>query len=239
MSKKVKCAACGADNELTAVFCRSCGEKMALHAVQADHCEHRGTFSKEGLLKLLRLLVPVVLVAILGLALWPSSTVGAKGTREAARVAGQKMGRLVDAAKNGLQTEVEVTEEELNSSFIRYLGMQRARQSDAKDGKSAVQSISADLGPSQVKVVVKGKLFGKVPISYGVKGTPVVGEGPFTFKVKSGSVGHLPMPWLAAAHPAKRVNIVLSGMRNEKRVLDVAAAGTFTDNGFSLYLEER
>ena len=237
MSKKVACASCGVENELTAVFCRSCGEKMDLHAVQADHFEHGGVFSKTALIRLLKILVLVGLLASLGLILWPASAGGDKGTGAGARAARGKVMAIADAGKQGAEMQTELSEAEINGylSAIVYQGKKRNKTLSA--GKAEVEIINIDLGASTVNVTVKGKLYGKVPITYTVKGTPVVGPGPFQFNVKGGSVGHLPLIGPAAKFPAKRVAGVLGGLRQERHVLDTATSMDLNDAGVTLYVD--
>lgn len=237
MSKKVPCGKCGVDNELTAVFCRSCGEKMDLHAVQADHFEHGGALSKEAIMRLLKILVLVGLVASLGLLLWPSSSDGAKGTNAGAKSARGKVVAITDAGKKNVEMQAELSEAEINGYLAAIVYQGKKRNQTISVGKAEIASINVDLGQSTAEVTVKGKLFGKVPVTYRVKGTPVVGPGSFQFNVKSGSVGHFPMIGPAAKFPAKQIEGALSGLRQERYVLDTASSMDLNDNGVTLYVE--
>jgi hypothetical protein len=227
------------ENELTAVFCRSCGEKMNLHAVQADHFDHGGAFSKEGLIRLAKLLVLVLLVGSLGLILWPASASGTKGSNASAQEARAKVQRLRDATKRGAEVTVELSEEEVNGYLTALLYQSKKRNRPVTAGKSNVESINIDLGSPKVSVVVKGKLYGKLPVSYKVKGTPMVGDGTFQFKPSGGSVGHLPMLGPAAKLPIKRVNDVMQGLRNEQAALSGASSMELTSSSVTLQVDAK
>lgn len=237
MAKKVVCDACGEDNELTAVFCRSCGEKMALHAVQADHFEHGGFLSKEAIIRLVKLLVLVLLVGSLGLILWPASSSSPEGTSVAAKEARAKVQRLRDATRRGAEVTVELSEEEINGYLKALLYQGQKRNQHVTTGKSEVQSVTVDLKSSKVEVVIKGKLYGKVPVSYKVTGTPVVGGGQFQFTPSGGSVGHFPMIGPAAKLPIKRVAAVMGTLRNEQAALNRVVSMDLTDSTVTLRTE--
>lgn len=116
----VLCKKCGNDNPLGRVFCTKCGTKLELTHMSADHVQEEVKHWSDPIRKYWKYpagLVVVLILAMVGLALYPQSAkVGRRGTR----VDGREMEgwmNTMKAMKPGAAYTFEFREENINGYF--------------------------------------------------------------------------------------------------------------------------
>lgn len=183
------CTECGKDNQLGRVFCASCGAKLDLSGMTSDaiiETQSSGGVVKRHWAKVV-VLVVLLIVAIMGLALWPNTAVlGAKGTRNDGRRANTGI-RALSKVRRGQKLARKFREKEING----YL-------SEIKASRWKIRtSVELHSGYVKVRIVkplfskglnLKGKVFNP-KVSYDFACLAISGK----LVVKKATMGHLPL----------------------------------------------
>ena len=177
----VACTQCGTENELTSLFCSDCGAKLDLTKV--EHGDIKKSVKKERgvggnpILKLIRLVVVLALIALIGVMLWPPVPGGEVGEKELAGEYESVRQQLIDAAENGREYEAILPERAINAYAMDVV----AKQGGAGFGALSDVNISI-IDKEEVEIMATMK-FGPVPLVYVVLGRPTVGPSGFDFAV--------------------------------------------------------
>jgi hypothetical protein len=173
---------------------------------------------------LVRTLFQVGLVAVVALMLWPAAQTGARGGRERAEQAKDKMNLLHSAVENNLERVVVFQEEELNGYLFALA--QAGKRSDARSrrrgnegGGLAVENVNMRFDEDRITVLVVARM-GPAALSYEVSGVPDADGERFTVAVTGARIGHLPLPGFLAAPIAHKVKGVFAPLRKERMLLD-------------------
>lgn len=193
----IKCPKCGFENQLGAIFCRNCGEKLDIEKVKPKVVDQGEGFNLFGILrKLIGLLILVGVVGVLVAmfipadeALYPTLT----GTSEQ------------DAAKTKIKNLIARVDDEIGDTKYTF----SAAEATFVYNDTFLGKVEGDTGTSYVveKVAFKAdergfihillvtKLAGKIPATFEIKGVPVnpTDGSAVSFAISECKMGKMPM----------------------------------------------
>ncbi len=216
----IVCANCGFQNDLSRVFCLSCGHKLDLDSIRAgDFQKVAKKGSIKGLFRAIRILITLAFLAVVGLALWPSTPTGRIGRDSAALFdqANRKVDALQEAREAGRAAEATLTEIELNTYMVGLL-----RAAGQAGGQVRTQAIRFDLQEGRMVVHVEAGL-GPLPITYELTGQPLADGRAFRFASDRVRMGHLPVPAPADRQVEAQVGRIFSQLQAQRALLDRAS----------------
>lgn len=208
---KIACSRCGKENEPTRLFCANCGAKLDLDAKAWRAPVRWGRF--------LTRIVQVLILAGVGLLLWPVKPQGAAGGRDEAVAYYDKLRLLSEAVERKVLVVQTFSEAEVNAYLVEVLRRHPELSNSEGLSKLGIGEINLRFRPEGVTVTVVA-LWGPVRMSYEISGRPRAGAAPFGFDVRGARWGHLPLPGVAAHWMIRRVELMFSGMERERTVLD-------------------
>jgi hypothetical protein len=231
MSIQVKCARCGAANELNRVFCFKCGGKLNLSKIITGGQNSTTRF----FFGLVRMVGSLLILATAGLMFWPVEPRGAPGLSADTRAMTGTLQFLQQAVQNRAVVDRVVTEAQVNGYLAEVL----------KQNGDALRSEGFRLGIREINVAFTREDFvvlvlanwGPVSLSYEIKAVPSVKSGRFEVVVKGARWGHLPLPEPAAAWMSGRVSGMFLRMEKELAVLN--SLGRFDLGNGRAYLATR
>jgi len=197
----IKCPECSHENQLGAIFCRSCGAKLDIERIRPEVKDNR---LRGGVMALVqRIVFAIILLALVGVIAGLFLPYGLKeypaASAEAAKSAKDKVAAIMEKIDNGVGgvkyvfTPEEATEA-YNASFL----------AKAEGGASyAIDRVAFDVLPDgNIGIVAFTKLFGSVPARFAIKvGKPTVKEGEtptaapsIQYDLLGASMGHVSLP---------------------------------------------
>ncbi len=213
----LKCPKCGTDNLLTAIFCRGCGDKLDLNAMKPEALlnDEHSMKKNQGATKGQKIFVGVFF-GILGLiVLLVMIPVGANGLEEGeadksladafAKVnkmrgggapSAPSMSKKKGSKKASKKAAARLTEITLDSNTASKLlsGAMALPKEDWTQGPFVPQHFSVDFREeNNIKVVVKAKAFGMVPVTCSANAKLEKGENGYEYILSGPKVGMLPM----------------------------------------------
>lgn len=198
----IKCVKCGFENQMGAIFCRQCGEKIDMNAISPESLESgkvKENAKKKALSAIRWTVRIVVLVVILGgaaaaFAPWglPTYVAPDENSADFKKKEETAMAKLkLFAGEKGPRVPVnaEITIDELNVLFFKYF---------LKPGENKTSSWTLDhivFAPEgdRLTMQVYAKMFGKVPVVFQTVGMPEVKDDSFACRIDSAKLGHLPL----------------------------------------------
>lgn len=220
MSITIKCQKCGTENRLGQIFCRECGEKLDLNAMNPANRARNARGSIDGVklaVRLVRLAVFLALVGILGLLCWTRPATGEAGDPAGEQRVVAKMTALRNAVLRGLQVTDTVPEADLN-------GYLRARLAGAGSGSGflalSLQDVRVDLKPDLATVWMKASL-GPLPLTYSTDVTlSRAPDGSMAYSAGDVSIGHLTAPSFLRDRAIRQFLAVFSRLQDEQVILN-------------------
>jgi hypothetical protein len=181
------CKKCGSDNPLGRIFCGSCGSKLDMSDMTSDTLADR---QRESFLlthyKKMLLVLAILVLATIGLALWPSTAVlGEEGTSLGSSKVKQHMGLLLNLAP-GQVVKLTVNEKDING-YLKHTKLRKSRYESCST-RLVSRGMSARLVRPLADVPL-GKFKLKLKISFDLRCVPAAGQ----VVVTGASVGHLPL----------------------------------------------
>lgn len=185
----IVCTKCGTDNQLGRVFCTSCGTKLDLSHMssQTFAAGKEESWLSANWPKLVFIPLFLVIVALVGLVMWPiNDVIGASGTTAGGKKIEAQIASL-EKLKAGQRFSYIITEQDLNGYCSEVLAK-----------KAKVTSMSVKLNKGMVvsrmknvfyEVKVKDK---KLPVMLSAE-VKYIPEGS-RLKARRASIGHLPLP---------------------------------------------
>ena len=202
----IKCPKCLEENQLGAIFCRFCGEKLNLDELSPDSFNQSTEESKgKALLIIIRNLVLLLLIvaiigAIASVFLKPEFTIPNQLNPEETKIA-MKRFKKFRKGKSGNEYAFNNAEVDMLAKLILDMTeekMQKAREDMITAGKTPVLVTEALyinlLSSGQIKFVLRSQLMDKVPIHSVIIGTPVGSPAGLSFTASQVFLGKLPIP---------------------------------------------
>ncbi len=164
-----------------------------------------------------RLLVLLLLLTVVGFAVWPADQKGQAGSEELAGVFQRKLLRFESALEQGTRHRGELSEAQLNAYFDYVL-------SEADGGAVGgvimrLARINVSFTPEGFVVLISAK-WGPVRLSYELTGIPQVSADGFSVEVLRVRLGHLPLSGMLGRRVAGQMAATFGGMERERAVLD-------------------
>lgn len=226
----IRCQECNADNMVGAIFCRSCGSKLNLDEIRPE-TENQRSESFFGNLnkiagKLAGVLVLLVLLALLGAMLVPTPGKSEGVLDDTELEEAMKRYEKLLAHTGGRQRTEEFDSETVTAIANSVLGLTEG--SFGGGGQLVPEHLSIELLSSgYVKLVLRARLFGKVPVHSTLIGNFTVEDGGVQFEMSSASAGKIDMVSKLEDIVLKRFAALVEGksdlddLRTTIRVLDV------------------
>lgn len=181
------CPKCGADNLLTAIFCRCCGERLELSAIKPEELTEK---PKKTNSEKANEIVGIVLLAVIVLALFGAlcPVPGCNGSAEVSGSVDEKYEKLSKKYKNEVQ--VSFTSEEAACIATRAVSNFGGETGALKPAAVGVKF----LGDGNIRLTLTHKL-SFLPIHTVINVTPQIpAQGSMNFTVNSCRLGYLPLP---------------------------------------------
>jgi len=229
----LKCTECGHDNQLGAIFCRSCGTKLDVETIRPK-IENKVTMNIAGIIR--RVVTTIILVALvycLGAMFYPATPTNNALSEDQQTKASEKFkamlakmdGRYGD--KTYIFTPDEVTylyNNEMTEDASAEENAKEDAEEDADAGSYVIEKMYFSLdAKSFIHIMIQSKLAGKIPVTFGIKG--IIVDDSVQFTVVKTKMGHLSIP---AFMKDKIVAKFTPGIDDEggviKKVLDSAAS---------------
>lgn len=218
MKTTVKCGACGRYNTADRLFCMQCGAKLDLSKIRLGHAGLSGAI-RHGIKRLLRVAVLFLLVAVLGLLLWPATPQGAVGDEEDARAAFDSLSVLYDAIQRDRSVRRTITEEGANAYLARLVG-EAETAPDQRGLTFDLQTINLTFTADSIIVHI-ATAWKFMRLTYTLQGRPVIhDDGPLSLDLEHVALGRLPLPSFVKEQFAKRLVPLYEVMEREQVVLN-------------------
>lgn len=211
MTTQIQCSRCGKANEPSRLFCATCGSKMNLDGQVFRPPVRWG----RGLWRLVELL----LLAAMGMLLWPVQPRGAGGTEAEARQFIGKTRALAAAQERRIMIVQTVSEKEVNAYLADVLKRAPAPADSGGLVRLETRELNLCFQPESITLVVAAQ-WGPLKLTYELTGRPRAGGGRFEFEVRQARWGHLPLPGALSNWMVRRIQLILSGMKDDQRVLN-------------------
>jgi hypothetical protein len=209
------CGRCGTQNTPGRVFCARCGQKLDLSDGPAARP------SRFSLFGLIQNLLTILLVAALGLILWPVQPQGETGEPKDAVLVNQKLKAIAKAVDEKLFYGQVITEKEINAWFSAKLQKPAADSAPAWN-QLTLDTIRVQLQADHLTLLVLTK-WGSIPLSYELTGVPAIQDGKARLTVTHARWGHLPLPPQAQDWLTGRLAVMFAGMQKEQELLNQLA----------------
>ena len=157
----------------------------------------------------------VLLLALVGLALWPPALDGEPGEPRDARTYVRKLGQLADALEVGQGAHTSLGEAELNARLDQILAENDAART-ASGFTVALRDLEAELPGGSLRLAVRTSLLG-LPLTFAARFAPSPG-GEHPLVLRSLSVGHLPLLGPFRQLFARRLRALFAGVQPERRL---------------------
>jgi hypothetical protein len=220
MAVRVICPQCGHPNGRVSVFCAGCGARMSERAVMR---RHDGPSAGRFLGGLVRLLVVLGVALAIGLAVWPLPVAGTVANDDRAEGFRDRLSR----------TETWIGQDDINN----YLAW-RVRDTPAAGAQAmrvGLEGVRIELREDRVRAVAVG-MWGPVRLTFDIRGLPDTTGGAFRLQVGEARLGHLRLPKPAHGWAAGHLETILSGMVEERKILDGVRRIELSDSRVKLHV---
>jgi hypothetical protein len=195
----VKCANCGHDNQLGAIFCRNCGDKLNIEEMRPEVKDKRGI--KINFLKLFKTLIQLaIFVIIIGgaLCLFVSSGLPvAPELTKAETVTAEKKGTSLVERVSGKEGTRDKNSFILTPNEASYIFNKKILDSSDADNKGGYSiggiffTVSED---KKVTIVLNAMLAAKLETRFELVGKINNKADGVTFEIENARMGYIPFP---------------------------------------------
>jgi len=193
----IKCPKCGADNMIGAIFCRTCGARLNLDELRPEVELEKQQKPKTAVTIVVRIITLAVFLALAALAalllLPPAVRVHGQLDPQQLQQAQARFRRMV--GRHRTYVKVKFNSEEATALANQAFGL--GQNSSGSKGPFVPQHVSIRfLSSGYVKLVLKGKLFGFLPVYNTLVGRFVSrsGGGGVSFEPLFASIGRMRLP---------------------------------------------
>jgi hypothetical protein len=232
----MKCKICNHENQLGSIFCRGCGGKLDVEAVQPKVVQSESSFNWMGIIKkLIGFIIFFGIVAVILMLFYPDNldNYSSLSGENAVKAAKEKLASIQEKADQGFGNDSYT----LSAPEATYLYNQVLIATPAAPDKPAsaaaapapaeaisydFEKIVFDVDPiGFVRIIIKTKLFDKVPVTFEIKGTIVnaqtkeAGKPSISFEPIEYKMGHMPVKFVESMVLDKFMS-ALSGKKIEQ-----------------------
>jgi len=216
MTVTVKCQKCGAENRIGQLFCRECGTKLDISQLKPGH--HLPAVSSMAVvLRIIRLLIALILVAVLGLLCWGMSAPGDARNPQGTQLVQAKMSAL----RGAIMRNNDVSDVFLEADINGHINSMLVRGTQGGSVlKMSLKELNVDLKENSASVWMLTKL-GPIPLTYS---TDVQisrnSSGQLIFDAGDVRIGHMKIPNALRSRVINQFVMVFSGLREESMLLN-------------------
>lgn len=211
----IKCSKCGFENQMGAIFCRGCGEKIDMNSLDPETVAKSKNAAERGkkIAKLIRHLVGIViLLAIIGTvaaAFVPCGDAYAEAPEDALKSGSSKIELLGMESLAVVPRDTAFSVDEINALFNqRFLKKEDSPEANGKADAQAqpaaeesskafydIEHVQFSIRDGKLHATLHMSLAGKVPMTLLLVGEPKFGDevSPVGFEVESAKWGLVPM----------------------------------------------
>lgn len=205
----IKCNECGHDNQLGAIFCRECGEKLEVETMRPEVEPQSKKNTVELIKNIVAIVVLLTLVIVIALMFWPESGNSYQLTQEDIPKAEQKFGKLMRYinGRNKITKKFVFTREEATYLYNNKITGIAGEAGEGEEGEEESEA-SAPVGYAIKKMHIKlesngyfkfiaDSTFLGIPVTFSLRGYHYFDEdtNQLQFKVRSAKMGHLSVPF--------------------------------------------
>lgn len=215
MSYTVTCGSCGHRNPMGRLYCMSCGAKLEV-TEKSVSVTGAAVLRGSHVVRMLRLVITLGLLAVLVQLLRPVTPQAAVGTQSDANILGRKLTALQDALMENRARSESLQEAEINAYLFEIL--QRSDSSRRSWMGLNLQTVQIRLLEGKALALLSAGQ-GAWQITQEIEVVPERGDGGWTCQVTAMRVGHLPLPRGLARELAARSGRIFDGLSREAEVL--------------------
>ena len=186
----LKCGECGHDNQLGAIFCRSCGTKLDVETIRPK-MENKSAINLFGIIRrVVTGIIPLILVYIIGMMFYPENTSSSALAEDQQTKAKEKFKAMLGKmdGRYGENSYVFTPDE---VTFLYNTEMTEKTTADA--GSYAIENMYFTIDSRNfIYIMMQTKLAGKLPVTFALKGR--LADDSTQFSVMKTKMGHLGMP---------------------------------------------
>ena len=233
----IKCNECGHDNELGAIFCRECGGKLDVEAIQPDMIDKKASANVAGILRnLISAVLLIGLIVVLGLMFFPEKVTIFELNPAQQSAAKDKLNNMLAKIDGGYGDD-KYTFSPDEVSFLYNNELTKNGADEDSPAGFVIGDMVFDIDEDGfVAIAMNGKLFGKVPATFSIKG--VVNSDPLSMEVKKAKMGHCPVPGFGRE---KVIEKFIPGTDKGimKQLIDGIAEVTVSDGNFIVKVKSK
>ena len=253
---QIKCSKCGFENQMGAIFCRQCGEKINMDEISPESLEkgkskeNAGKAAAKSVRWTVRILILLILVGLVGTALapWglpvytaPDETSDDFKKKEEKALSKLQMWSAKEDPRTSAFAEtrkrhsdlqlimkVKFSMEELNILFSKHF----LKPGENKNKVWTLEHVVFSEENDRIRMLVFAKLFDFVPVVFRADGMAAAGgsaETPLTIHVDSSAIGHLPLLY-CNSFVSTRLAKAFSGNGEIKLVFERAESVSLDDD---------
>ncbi|OGV50303.1 MAG: hypothetical protein A2X49_16170 [Lentisphaerae bacterium GWF2_52_8] len=239
-----KCTNCGHENQLGAIFCRSCGGKLNIEEMRPEVKDDR---PRMGIFSLIRnIVMTLLLLAVVGIIIGLFLSKGLKeypaANEETQKAVKEKVTALLDRIEAGSgESNFVLSPQEASCAYNTCFIEKSA------EGASSylIDSVNFDLDDSKdLVVVLETRLGGKIPARFEIKGkissieTAEPEKCAMKFDLLEAKMGHIGMPEALRGKILEKFSPILEG-KNIEKILNALKSVELDENkNFVLNLKE-
>ncbi len=186
----IKCNECGHDNQLGAIFCRSCGSKLDVETIRPK-VENKVSVNTFGIIRrVVTGIILLVLIYIIAAMFFPESTKSNLLTEDQQIKATEKFNAMLGKMKGRYgESSYVFTPDEVTYLYNNKM----TEDTEADTGSYAIENMYFTIDARNfIHIMMQSKLGGKVPVTFAIKGRMI--DDSVQFTVINSKMGHLSLP---------------------------------------------
>ena len=224
----LKCEKCGHENQLGSIFCRECGEKLAINAIRPE-VDSKEAINVFGIVrKIVTGIIVLIAIYLVVMMFIPQHTPRNLLTSDQQAKASEKF----KAMMKKIDGRYGENSYRFTSSEVTYLYNNKIAKNDIYNIDKIYFSIDSR---NFVHVIMQHKLMGKIPVTFSLKG--VLPEGSTNFTVRDVQMGRLGLPRFLKKTIVSQF-IPMTEKEVVKKIIDGSVAFEIKDGDFIVILNK-
>lgn len=186
----LKCAKCGNDNQLGAIFCRECGEKLEIETIRPNVEKTKATNIIGIVRRVVTGIILLILIYVIAAMFIPQSPPSSMLASDLQAKASEKFKAMM-AKIDGRYGESSYV---FTPAEVTYLyNNEMTEEAAAETGSYSIEKMYFTIDSrSFVHIMIQSKLAGKVPVTFALTG--ILPEDSTAMTVRSTQMGRLGLP---------------------------------------------
>jgi len=210
----ISCQKCQADNLVGAIFCRACGVKLEIDNIRPQTVDQAmpetSTHAKHVVSRVVTIAILLLVLGLMAGILLPASrpVLGELNDQDK-QVAGKNYGALF--APNPKPAPVSFTSDQVTALINDRLGLDKGVPASMSFSLVREKLEIFILPSGLIRVVLKSRIMGKVPLYNAVNGTAEVSDAGVQFKVTAAQIGRITLPAFLQKPVIERIGPLFNG----------------------------